>query len=428
MRKSVYAVGLALAVSLNVLPEGALAAPRALSPTRFVSGAAIVQTALRYLGYPYTAVGNSPATGFSCIGFVSYVYQSNGIPLPDDLGAGMAYAPSVAFSDLQPGDVLWFQNTVWAGLSHTAIYLGGGRFVHAEWYNRGVVISSFSGDPVDGDYWTAHYLGATRPWAVAPAPPAPQPASRFQATAPSPAAAPLRPIQRVAPVLRSGPRAMVRVAGLNLRVRPSINAPIRRMVGWGTHVVVLKQYGYWDWVQLPSGAFGWVYQVGLRGGGTSAPASPIGRLYVRNLPSIHVAVAALRVRSRPGLAAPIVHLAYRGQRLRILRQWNGWLRVFMPDGTRGWISSAYVSGASGSSAAPSVQSSPVMQGDGSTSYSAPKLTAGVRVHVRPGLGAPVLGLAARGTHVRVLGAVGSWVHLRLPSGRTGYVYGPYVQQ
>src|SRR6516165_8073400 len=51
-----------------------------------VSGAAVVQYAEKFLGYPYAAVGNSPSTGFSCIGFVSYVYQSLGINLPDDLG------------------------------------------------------------------------------------------------------------------------------------------------------------------------------------------------------------------------------------------------------------------------------------------------------------------------------------------------------
>jgi len=129
-----------------------------------VSGSAIVQYALKFLGYPYTATGNSPSTGFSCIGFVSYVYRSMGINLPGDLGGALAFAPRVAFSSLLPGDILYFQNTVWAGLSHAAIYLGGGRFVHAEWYNRGVVTSSFTNDPVDGNYWTAHYLGATRPW------------------------------------------------------------------------------------------------------------------------------------------------------------------------------------------------------------------------------------------------------------------------
>jgi len=180
MRKPLIALGLVLSTSLGAVPVAtALAAPplsKSLNTnhlssnlsqgkSRTVSGAQIVQTAMKYLGYPYTATGNSPSTGFSCIGFVSFVYRSNGIPLPGDLGGALAYAQRVPFSDLSPGDILYFQNTVWTGLSHAAIYIGGGTFIHAEWYNRGVVISSFRNDPVDGsNYWISKYLGANRPW------------------------------------------------------------------------------------------------------------------------------------------------------------------------------------------------------------------------------------------------------------------------
>jgi cell wall-associated NlpC family hydrolase len=181
-RKPLIALGLIACASLGATPAAkALAAPPLSknfnsnsSSTHFssnltqgkgraVSGAAIVQTAMKYLGYPYTATGNSPNTGFSCIGFVSFVYRSNGIPFPGDLGSALAYAPRVPFSDLKPGDILYFQNTVWKGLSHAAIYIGGGKFIHAEYYNRGVVITSFRNDPVDGSNWIGHYLAANRP-------------------------------------------------------------------------------------------------------------------------------------------------------------------------------------------------------------------------------------------------------------------------
>ncbi len=416
MRKSVLALALALVTSLDALLAGSVSAAPSLdtqASISSVSSAAIVQTALRYLGYPYTTVGNSPSTGFSCIGFVSYVYQVNGIPLPDDLGGAINYAPTVAFSDLMPGDVLFFQNTVWPGLSHTAIYLGGGRFVHAEWYNRGVVISSFTNDPVDGDYWMGKYLGANRPWSavsVAPASPisvAPAPASSTPGSPPS-------------PTLLEGPHARVQVAGLNVRIRPSLFAPVRRLATGGTTVVVLKQYRTWDWVQLSDGSFGWVAGTGIGDGST--PRSG-GRLAGQALSLTRVQVNGLRVHTRPNIAAPVLASAFRGQRLLVLKRWNGWFRVLMADGTRGWVRGGYpfvgvVGSGDGHRAGPTAPGR----------HAGPTINAAVRLRSRPGLRAPILGLAAAGTHIRVLASWGKWVYVRFPSGRTGWVYRAYVRR
>lgn len=65
--------------------------------------------------------------------------------------------------DLQPGDVVYFSNTIWLGLSHAGIYIGNGQFIHAEWYNVGVTITSFTADPHDWSYWQGHYATANRP-------------------------------------------------------------------------------------------------------------------------------------------------------------------------------------------------------------------------------------------------------------------------
>jgi cell wall-associated NlpC family hydrolase len=117
-----------------------------------------------YLGVPYNAGGMEPSTGFSDIGFVSFVYRSNGIDLPLSLKGALRYARRVPFPKLCPGDVMYFRNTIRPGLSHAGIYLGQGRFIHAEWYDVGVRITSFMNDSKDGNYWPSHYLGANRPW------------------------------------------------------------------------------------------------------------------------------------------------------------------------------------------------------------------------------------------------------------------------
>ena len=123
-------------------------------------GDQIVTIAQQYLGYRYVWGGTSPSTGFDCSGFVWYVYKQAGVsipraPLESQLGAG----PRISMDKLQPGDLVFWQNTYKAGLSHVGIYLGGGRFINAESEAVGVQIRSLS-DP----FWAARYVGASRPW------------------------------------------------------------------------------------------------------------------------------------------------------------------------------------------------------------------------------------------------------------------------
>src|SRR5437868_3217330 len=122
--------------------------------------AQIVATAQRYVGYPYASIGDAPATGFSCIGFAHFVFAQNGVYVPEDLSKAYAGAPHVDQNNLQPGDLVFFQNTVWQGLSHVALYIGNGQMIAADSYQTGVERDTLS-DP----YWQAHYFGATRPLA-----------------------------------------------------------------------------------------------------------------------------------------------------------------------------------------------------------------------------------------------------------------------
>ena len=69
--------------------------------------------------------------------------------------------PSVAPANLQPGDVLLFSNTEFAGYSHAAIYIGQGEMVGADNFAVGVHIDSIY-DP----YWYSHWTNSVRilPW------------------------------------------------------------------------------------------------------------------------------------------------------------------------------------------------------------------------------------------------------------------------
>lgn len=121
-------------------------------------GETIAALALKYLGRPYVFGGSSPS-GFDCSGFVWYVLKQSGTPVSRGLFGQYSSGSHPRLSQLQPGDLVFFENTYMPGLSHNGIYLGGGKFVHAVDEASGVAVSD-----INDSYWASRYYGATRPW------------------------------------------------------------------------------------------------------------------------------------------------------------------------------------------------------------------------------------------------------------------------
>ncbi|HUP27834.1 MAG TPA: C40 family peptidase, partial [Chloroflexia bacterium] len=120
-------------------------------------GNSIVNNAMRYVGYRYRFGGTSPS-GFDCSGFVYYVANKSGVRVGRDMYSQLNSGPRVSRSNLRPGDLVFFSNTYKRGLSHAGIYIGNGKFVHAENESTGVTVSS-----LNTSYWAAHYSAASRP-------------------------------------------------------------------------------------------------------------------------------------------------------------------------------------------------------------------------------------------------------------------------
>ncbi len=118
------------------------------------NGSGIVSTAKQYIGCKYVYGGMSPTTGFDCSGFTSYVYKQYGITLSRTAAGQYGNGVSVSRANLQPGDLVMFGKS---GISHVAIYIGGGQIIHASTPSTGVRIDSLS-----SGYYNNNYVGAKR--------------------------------------------------------------------------------------------------------------------------------------------------------------------------------------------------------------------------------------------------------------------------
>lgn len=121
------------------------------------TGNSMVDFAMQYIGYPYVWATAGPSS-FDCSGFTYWVTKN---VLGQDIGRGLwtqvAAGTNVSRSSLQPGDLVFFQNTYTWGLSHVGIYIGNDKFIHAQNESTGVVISD-----LNSTYYGTRWYGAVR--------------------------------------------------------------------------------------------------------------------------------------------------------------------------------------------------------------------------------------------------------------------------
>jgi cell wall-associated NlpC family hydrolase len=99
--------------------------------------------ALQQVGAAYRYGGASPA-GFDCSGLVQYSYREAGKKLPRTTGQLWDSAGTVAYDDLQVGDLLFFRFD--GKMSHVGIYVGEERFVHAPSTGKSVSVDSLDAE------------------------------------------------------------------------------------------------------------------------------------------------------------------------------------------------------------------------------------------------------------------------------------------
>jgi cell wall-associated NlpC family hydrolase len=122
-------------------------------------GAQAVSIAERFLGVPYVWGGASPVPGFDCSGLALYVYAQLGIQLTHYTGAQFDEGLRLPREELQPGDLVFFDNDPLREPQHEGIYIGDDDFIQAPHSGDVVRISS-----LDDPRYGFSFVGGVRPY------------------------------------------------------------------------------------------------------------------------------------------------------------------------------------------------------------------------------------------------------------------------
>ena len=119
-------------------------------------GNTVVSLAYSKLGSPYVWGGTGPYA-FDCSGFTSWIFRQSGRSIPRMVSGQYNAADEVigSISQLQPGDLVFFNTYEWMG--HVGIYIGNGQMIHAANETDGVIISS-----LNGGYWANCFIAGGR--------------------------------------------------------------------------------------------------------------------------------------------------------------------------------------------------------------------------------------------------------------------------
>ena len=106
------------------------------------SGAQIAAYAQKFVGNPYVYGGTSLTRGTDCSGFTQTVYAHFGISIPRVSRDQATAGKKVSLDSLQAGDLIFYTKN--GRINHVAMYIGGGKVVHASNKKEGIKISSYN--------------------------------------------------------------------------------------------------------------------------------------------------------------------------------------------------------------------------------------------------------------------------------------------
>lgn len=127
-------------VTAPAAPDVTTADPAQLSDAVSQTAVDLINYAMKFLGNPYRAGGNSLTTGTDCSGFVKLIFAEFGYNLPRSSGDYINVGTKVPLNKIKPGDLILYKYG--SSIGHVAIYIGNGQIIHASTPSTGIVIGN----------------------------------------------------------------------------------------------------------------------------------------------------------------------------------------------------------------------------------------------------------------------------------------------
>jgi cell wall-associated NlpC family hydrolase len=121
--------------------------------------AQMVSFSKQYIGTPYVYGGTSLTSGVDCSGFTMSIYKAFGVTINRTSREQFTQGTTVAFDDLLPGDLVFFNTGGNTQISHVGMYIGDNKYIHS---TDGSNVNGVTISDITSNYARNTYVGAKR--------------------------------------------------------------------------------------------------------------------------------------------------------------------------------------------------------------------------------------------------------------------------
>lgn len=180
----------------------------------------------------------------------------------------------------------------------------------------------------------------------------------------------------------------------NIKAQPSLNAVDIATVDRGTNLVLVEKKEAWYKVKLPNGLFGWIHE----------------SLVLPETFKVVVLNREVEMRYRPDRYAAVMMIIPRGSQIKELERSGDWVKIqATDDNTIGWAPRGIIDAATVVN---------VETEGGISLYT----NSGANIRTGPGRQYDKITTVVEGTRLTWIKTVSDWFHVRLPSGKDGYIW------